>query len=71
MKFLAYFWNPKAKRDKRGRVIEDIPRRLESRRTTKLLKTGIKQQGQKDYTTGGRKYRVGIKGRVEMEGDSK
>lgn len=68
MKLLAYIWNPSAKRDRKGRVINDIPRKLASRRTRKLLESGVKKQGQKDYTTGGRKYKVGIKGNVNMRG---
>jgi hypothetical protein len=71
MSILHYIYNPNATRDRHGRVINDIPRRLASRRTRKLLKDGIKGRKQKDYTTGGRKYRVGIKGKVDMKGESK
>lgn len=68
---LYFLYNPKAKRDKNGRVITDIRRKLNSKRTEKILRDGIKSRGQIDYTTGGRKFKVGIKGNVNLKGDKK
>jgi len=64
-------YNPNAKRDSNGKVIDDIKRRLETRRTRKRIESGTVTLGQVDYTLGGRKYRIGARGNVDFEGGKK
>jgi len=71
IRWIYKIYNPNAKRDKNGRIINDMRRRKESRRAYKLIKDGVRGNQQFDYKTGGRKFRVGLKGKVDMKGDSK
>lgn len=71
MKLFYMIHNPNGKRDRKGRVIRDIKRRKESRKAYKLVKDGVRGNKQTDYKTGGRKYKVGIKGKVDMTGENK
>ena len=63
--------NPKGKRDGNGKVIDDIKRRRNSRRTEKMIRSGAIQLGQINYTTGGRLYRIGARGGIDTKGETK
>ena len=66
--FIFYIWNPTARRDKHGKVISDMKRRKASKRTEKLLE---KKEIARGRAYQGRKFRVSVKGNVDMRGDAK
>lgn len=68
IEFIYRAWNPRAKRDARGRVITDIKRYLASRKTRQKLGSAEISRGR---VYEGRKYKVSIKGNVDMRGDTK